>query len=471
MPDLASLLKQRARESGTRLDILEKDYALGYLLAGIARSPLGERLVLKGGTALSKFYHPGYRFSEDLDYSTHPAGALANPESDLEAALAQTRALAAEVNFFHWPLEFPEVFANGGFNVILGNPPFSAELNQRDQKFLKSVHANAGSVNTAILFWFASVELTNIGGRIGLVTPKSIIYSTRWSKARAFLLPFIEEMIDCGQAWDQVLLEQVLVVASKISRSQYVKTQRLFYGTSGVVSISRQTLEKFDVWFISPESALLEILERVQDSPQRWLSLGKILSTQRGKGLQRIMKKQGEIPVIAGKDIAPYTLKSVSGFLTQDQMDALGLFESPKAVFQNIVAYISRPRPHIKIIGAVDYSGAVCLDTVNIVRCPTNAFSPESIVSILSSKLINWLAHRVVFGFAQRTMHFDQFALDRIFIPCTLLDMEEEINSLASKLIQSCGEDRLSAESIDELLFEAYELNSALRNDVLDSFE
>lgn len=96
MPDVASLLKQRAHERGARLDILEKDYALGYLLAGIARSPLGERLVLKGGTALSKFYYPGYRFSEDLDYSTHPVGALVNPEIELKAALAQTRALLAE---------------------------------------------------------------------------------------------------------------------------------------------------------------------------------------------------------------------------------------------------------------------------------------------------------------------------------------------------------------------------------------
>ncbi len=26
--------------------------------------------------------------------------------------------------FFHWPLEFPEVFADGGFDVVLGNPPW-----------------------------------------------------------------------------------------------------------------------------------------------------------------------------------------------------------------------------------------------------------------------------------------------------------------------------------------------------------
>ena len=26
--------------------------------------------------------------------------------------------------FFHWPLEFPDVFECGGFDVVLGNPPW-----------------------------------------------------------------------------------------------------------------------------------------------------------------------------------------------------------------------------------------------------------------------------------------------------------------------------------------------------------
>src|SRR5262249_28161637 len=36
---------------------------------------------------------------------------------------AVTDGLANE-RFFHWPLEFPEVFAVGGFDVMLGNPPW-----------------------------------------------------------------------------------------------------------------------------------------------------------------------------------------------------------------------------------------------------------------------------------------------------------------------------------------------------------
>lgn len=50
--------------------VLEKDYALSYLLAGIATVPsLAESLVFKGGTCLRKAYFPGYRFSEDLDFT------------------------------------------------------------------------------------------------------------------------------------------------------------------------------------------------------------------------------------------------------------------------------------------------------------------------------------------------------------------------------------------------------------------
>ena len=34
--------------------------------------------------------------------------------------------LAAEMRFFHWELEFPDVFreAGSGFDAILGNPPW-----------------------------------------------------------------------------------------------------------------------------------------------------------------------------------------------------------------------------------------------------------------------------------------------------------------------------------------------------------
>jgi hypothetical protein len=59
------------RKAGKPQYVLEKDYALSYLLAGIAAVPtLRASLVFKGGTCLRKAYFPGYRFSEDLDFTS-----------------------------------------------------------------------------------------------------------------------------------------------------------------------------------------------------------------------------------------------------------------------------------------------------------------------------------------------------------------------------------------------------------------
>lgn len=50
--------------------VVEKDYALGWALAGIyAHEELAESWIFKGGTCLKKCYFETYRFSEDLDFT------------------------------------------------------------------------------------------------------------------------------------------------------------------------------------------------------------------------------------------------------------------------------------------------------------------------------------------------------------------------------------------------------------------
>lgn len=51
-------------------DVIEKDYVLGWLLAGIFRNQaLAFAWSFKGGTCLKKCYFETYRFSEDLDFT------------------------------------------------------------------------------------------------------------------------------------------------------------------------------------------------------------------------------------------------------------------------------------------------------------------------------------------------------------------------------------------------------------------
>ena len=50
--------------------VVEKDYVLGWVLAGIFNDPvLAKHWVFKGGNCLKKCYFETYRFSEDLDFT------------------------------------------------------------------------------------------------------------------------------------------------------------------------------------------------------------------------------------------------------------------------------------------------------------------------------------------------------------------------------------------------------------------
>ncbi|MFN5588689.1 MAG: nucleotidyl transferase AbiEii/AbiGii toxin family protein [Holosporales bacterium] len=77
-----------ATESSLQPHVIEKDYVLGWLLAGIHQHPiLNTSWVFKGGTCLKKCYFETYRFSEDLDFTLQEAAHL--EESFLQSAFKQ----------------------------------------------------------------------------------------------------------------------------------------------------------------------------------------------------------------------------------------------------------------------------------------------------------------------------------------------------------------------------------------------
>ncbi len=64
------LLEAATVQSIGRPHVVEKDYALGWILAGIyAQVELKDSWVFKGGTCLKKCFFETYRFSEDLDFT------------------------------------------------------------------------------------------------------------------------------------------------------------------------------------------------------------------------------------------------------------------------------------------------------------------------------------------------------------------------------------------------------------------
>ena len=62
-------LRRLSVETGVPVGTVEKDLAITCALYAISRGRLRDHLAFKGGTAIKKIYHPGARFSEDLDFT------------------------------------------------------------------------------------------------------------------------------------------------------------------------------------------------------------------------------------------------------------------------------------------------------------------------------------------------------------------------------------------------------------------
>ena len=70
-------LRARAAEWGLEMRRWEKDYVLGWVLAGVGTEPaLRDGWVFKGGTCLKKCYLETFRFSEDLNFTVLESGPI-----------------------------------------------------------------------------------------------------------------------------------------------------------------------------------------------------------------------------------------------------------------------------------------------------------------------------------------------------------------------------------------------------------
>ena len=121
-------------------------------------------------------------FAALADYASTGNSQL--PAATAAGLVAQCDAISSARCFFHWMLEFPEVYfdehgralSNPGFDAILGNPPWDmlrAESGEkhffRDSGIYK--HQGGGHINRYQVFAERALTLTRKGGRIGLVLP------------------------------------------------------------------------------------------------------------------------------------------------------------------------------------------------------------------------------------------------------------------------------------------------------------
>ncbi len=130
---------------------------------------------------IAQFYIPKVQDNEaklitDGKFRPYWSGVL-TPQGQ---ATAMALATAQKMRFFHWFLEFPEIMAQGGFDCIVGNPPYLGDKRLSSTygycfcSYAKWQFAPAGLSDLVVFFLLRIYRLLKPGGFTAFITTNSI---------------------------------------------------------------------------------------------------------------------------------------------------------------------------------------------------------------------------------------------------------------------------------------------------------
>ncbi len=322
-------------------------------------------------------------------------------------------------NFFLWDIYFAEVFAEkGGFDIVIGNPPHGADIGSYREYIEKHYKFYERRKNSASIFIEKGYELLIDNGVLSYVVPKSITFVDSWEKPRrlVYKLNKLLTLIDISKAFENVRLEQVVLIGKKAQSEEYSYKAGDFW--SNIVNIrykiDANTIAMLGILPIYVDELKLRILKKLFDNS---VELLKITETFRGLPFQKKIAKSGH-PILRGRNIHKYRIFGHIDFVDLSQRDLarekVRKLMLPKIISQNIVAHVMNPFDRIIIFAAYDKEGLLTLDTVMNTILTDSKFTHEYVLGILNSRLGEWFYYWFVYNRAIRTMHFDESYIGRL---------------------------------------------------------
>lgn len=111
---------------------------------------------------------------------------------------------------FNWQEQFPEVFENGGFDVVVGNPPYWVSFNSKEKKILKNFDELVPDYEAYIYFISKAFQLIWENKYMSYIFPNTFLSTMFWSKYRENLIEknHIVEIVDLS---DELVFEDASV--------------------------------------------------------------------------------------------------------------------------------------------------------------------------------------------------------------------------------------------------------------------
>lgn len=122
---------------------------------------------------------------------------------------------------FNWEDEFPQIMKDRGFDIVIGNPPWGANLAQHSSYLEEKFHLAKGQYDSYELFLELSKTLLRKGGVWGFLIPDSI-FKPEHMRLREFLCQKrqIEEILKLGEGFFKGVYRACVILLFKNQLAQ-----------------------------------------------------------------------------------------------------------------------------------------------------------------------------------------------------------------------------------------------------------
>jgi type I restriction-modification system DNA methylase subunit len=317
---------------------------------------------------------------------------------------------------FDWEKEFPEVFKKGGFDVVIGNPPYvnanelKKKLEKEEYNYLKKQYETAkGTVDLYIYFFEKGLNILNKNGFLSYITPNRYLSASYGKALREILIENYEivSLIDYSdkKVFEDASTYPVISFFRKTKNIDYRILTGKFEDTSKELISSNFHSSKLKILDDSILGFLLNdkltITEKIISISESLEKVGKINATSTAKEADEYSSLINELDgfkLINTGTIDPFVTEWGNTKLT----DKGKKYKRPYLPFENDLISSNRtelyksPKIIIAKIGLqceafYDEFGEYASINTNCIHTFTSDYQAEYILCWINSKLYNYM--------------------------------------------------------------------------------
>ena len=317
---------------------------------------------------------------------------------------------------FKWHKEFPEIFAQGGFDVVIGNPPYvnaneiKKNSTEKEYKYLKEQYETAkGTVDLYIYFFEKGLRIIKQKGILSYITPNRFLSASYGKALREFILNNFEIISLVDYSDKKVFADASTYPVISFFRN---KTKDNYFVITGKFDdLSKTLISKeypSDKLNILEDSILgfllndkLEISEKVINQSVSLEKVGRINATSTAKeadDYSKLINEKEGFKLINTGTIDPYITTWGIDKLTNKGVKYLKPFlpKAHGAISNNRQNLYSSPKLIISKIGLkceafYDKEGCFASINTNCIHSFNSNFLAEYVLCWLNSRLYNYI--------------------------------------------------------------------------------